>query len=233
PKTWEGTRGRDIMEQLKSSQEKMPLLEDRIAVAMDLFRKAMQGHWIWQPTGASAVGSPLLDKVDNMAGECKQSVSGLESLLGAPKPYGLALLPGDVTIEEWPPQGSNILLFVVDHKGPIFGLHPNVLHPNVLKEKRTKSAVARFEDLYVWGNHKVLKVNCSDPSDRHQKTRYFDPCYDNVYVLPNDMARYTLTQSDTVQLNRIPVVDKYRGKDARGRPVAFKGVGSGTPEVLQ
>jgi hypothetical protein len=217
---WNGTRGKAIMDQLAISTEPMPFIEDRIAVAMDLYHQAMQGHWTWRPSGASAAGGGLLDDSD-MAGECAQLVSGFKTLLRAPAPYGFALTDLQVSSEEWPK--ANVLLFVVNHARTYFGLYPNVLKPDWTRY----GGAARFQGLYAWGNHKVLKVDCGG------KFRYFDPCYNQVYLLPEEMADWTLTQSDTALAGRVPVVSRYRGRDRYGRPVTFNAVGSATPDILR
>jgi len=158
-----------------------------------------------------------------LQGECAQLVSGFKALLLAPEPYGFGLGEAEVASEEWP-KGRQIILFVVDHKKAFFGLHPNVLKTNW----KALAGPARFQDLYAWGNHKVLKVNCAG------KTRYFDPCYNQVYLLPEEMADIVLTQDEMIKMPKGgPVVGKYRGKDRFGRPIAFGAVGGATPDVLK
>ena len=104
-----------------------------------------------------------------------------------------------------------------------------LLNPNVLKPDWDKFGhAARFQDLYAWGNHKVLKVKCAD------KFRYFDPCYNNVYLLPEEMADWRLTTEETGVMPKVGFsVLKYRGQDRQGRPVAFKAVGNATPDILK
>jgi len=86
----------------------------------------------------------------------------------------------------------------------------------------------RFQNLYAWGNHKVLKVNCAG------KMRYFDPCYNQVYLLPEEMADIVLTEQTFQKMPKgPPVVGQYTGKDRFGRRVAFTSVGGATPDVLQ
>src|SRR5688500_6394485 len=96
PASWTGTRGKTIMDQLAASKEPMPFLEDRIAVALDLYHEAMKGHWTWKPQGASGLGGALLDQAD-MTGECAQLVSGFKALLRSPAPYGFGLTDPQVT----------------------------------------------------------------------------------------------------------------------------------------
>jgi len=113
PDLWNNTRGKVIMERLEASQEPMPFLEDRIAVAMDLYHDAMQNHWTWRPQGASGVGGGLLDQ-SNLQGECAQLVSGFKALLRAPEPYGFGIADAEVSSKEWP-EGNPVIMFVVDH----------------------------------------------------------------------------------------------------------------------
>jgi hypothetical protein len=222
PDLWNNTRGKVIMEKLNASTVPMPFLEDRIAAAMDLYQDTMKNHWTWKPQGASGTGAGLLDQ-SNLLGECAQLVSGFKALLRAPEPYGLGLDDQDVSSKEWP-EGGQIVLFVVNHKQPHFGLHANVLKPDWAKY----AGATRFQDLYAWGNHKVLKVNCAG------RVRYFDPCYNHVYLLPEEMADWVLTQAEMQQMPKGgPVVGQYRGKDRVGRPVTFRAVGGATPEILQ
>jgi hypothetical protein len=209
------------MQELAASTEPMPFLDDKIAVAMHLYHEAMQNLWKWRPTSASAAGAALLDGVA-MSGECAQLVSGFKTLLRAPAPYGLGLPDGDIASEEWPTTG--VVLFVVKHDTPYFGLHANVVSPDWKKP----GDPVRFQRMYAWGNHKVLRVNC----DGH--ARYFDPCYDQVYLLPEEMAEWRLTQADMGQdARRMPVVSQYRGRDRFGRPVAFRAIGGATPDLLK
>ena len=81
--------------------------------------------------------------------------------------------------------------------------------------------------MYGWANHKVLKVKCKD------KFRYFDPCYNQVYLQPQDMADWTLTDHESELVNRQPCVTRYKGRDRTGRPVVFRAVSSATPDVLK
>lgn len=221
PQLWNGTRGKAIMDGLAKSVEPMPFLEDRIAVAMELYHEAMQGHWTWKPTGASGPGGALLDQ-SSMAGECAQLVSGFKVLLRAPLPYGFGLIDQNVSIEEWP-KGEVVILFVVKHAQAHFGLHPNVLRPDWVEHQGQE----RFQALYAWGNHKVVKVKCDN------RLRYFDPCYNQVYLLPEEMADWTLTRSETILVAKQPVVTRYRGKDRYGHQVTFNAVGSATPDIIK
>jgi hypothetical protein len=81
--------------------------------------------------------------------------------------------------------------------------------------------------MYGWANHKVLKVNCKG------KFRYFDPCYNQVYLMPQEMADWTLTDMETELINKQPCVTRYKGRDRSGRPVVFRAVGSATPEIMK
>jgi hypothetical protein len=218
---WIGTRGKDIIEEFAVSDAPMPFLEDRIANAMHLFNREMQNARKWKPTGASAAGGGMLD-AQNLTGECAQLVSAFKALLRSPAPYGFGLPDTDIASEEWP-VGREILLFVVKHTGPVFGLYPNVL-----KTDWDKLAGAnRFQGMYGWGNHKVLRVNCGG------RTRYFDPCYNNVYLLASDMADWVLNHEEMALLKGHPVVTKYKGRSRFGQAVSFGSVGSATPDILE
>lgn len=218
---WNGTRGKQIMDLFAASTEPMPFIEDRIANAMDIFNTTMQGVWRWKPTGASAAGGAMLDAA-SLTGECAQLVSAFKALLCSPAPYGFGLPETEVVSEEWP-QGRAILLFVVKHNGAVFGLHPNVLKT----DWDTQNAANRFQPMYGWGNHKVLRVNCAG------KTRYFDPCYNNVYLLAQEMADWILASEEIALVNRNPVVTRFRGRSRFGQAVSFASVGSATPEILK
>ncbi|GBC62142.1 hypothetical protein DENIS_3105 [Desulfonema ishimotonii] len=162
----------------------------------------------------------MLDQSD-LSGECAQLVSGFKALLRAPAPYGFGLGEQQVASEEWPKGG--VILFVVNHARVCFGLSANVLKPDWARY----NAADRFQNLYAWGNHKVLKVSCDG------KIRYFDPCYNQVYLLPGEMADQTLTQSEMGRVNRQPVVTRYQGRDRYGRAVTYDAVGSATPDILK
>ena len=217
--SFQGSPGQRILQALAQSREPMPFLEDRIAVAMDLFHQEMQRLWTWRPSGASAAGGGLLDGAAK-TGECAQLVSGFKALLLSPAPYGLALNEDNVSSIEWP-QGGDVVLFVVKHERAYFGLHANVLKP----DWQQRIGADRFQGLYAWGNHKVLRVNCNG------RVRFFDPCYNNVYLLADEMADYRLSQTDVA--GKIPVVVRYRGRARMGGAVTFDAVGSATPEILK
>lgn len=219
---WAGTRGKVIMDRLGASAEIMPFEEDRIAVAMDLFNQVMQGVWTWNPTSASSEGSSMLDG-SSQAGECAQLVSAFKTLVCSPAPYGLGVPATDVRSEQWP-SNEDVTLFVVNHAGPVFGLYPNVLK----KTWNNLVGMARFEHLYAWGNHKVLRIIVGG------RVRYFDPCYNNVYIAAAaEMADYALTDMEMELAGKQPIVTKYKGRSRYGRPIAFGAVGSATPDIIK
>jgi hypothetical protein len=219
--SWNGTRGKAIMDQFAVSQATMPFTADQIAVAMDLYYQAMQGHWTWNPRSASANGAGLLDQ-DDLDGECAQLAWGFLTLLRSPAPYGFGLSQTQASILEWPGTGSPIILFVAEHAGAHFGLHPNILK----NDWANLGGAMRFQNSYAWGNHKVVRVDVGG-------SMYFDPCYNEVYLLPHEMADCTLTDTEFELMGKNPIMTKYRGKDRYGQPIEFKALGSATPEVLK
>ncbi len=216
--TMGNTPGVRIMAKVQRKNLRLDTAAEKI---LKIFHQEMQNLWTWDPTGASAFGGPLLDG-QTMRGECKQLATAFYALLKTPAPYGFGMssLDEQNNVVTWPPSQSG-KSFISQHDQEYFGCKANVLKPN------WQSLVGdnRFQPLRGWGDHKVVAVPLLGT------TLYFDPCYNKVYLLIEEMAEYVIEGTDFNFVNKVAVVYS-RARHRIGERVRFKNVGGDTPQAL-